>query len=673
MWVLAALSMTVGNVLALRQTQHRPHARLLEHQPGRLHPHAARRRRHERRRRGRRCAPSSCTSSSTRPRTSARSRWSSPWRARPAAARSRSYGGLFSYAPGLGVLMTIFLASLAGIPPLGGWFAKFGAFQAVLDAGDGWGYSIAVIAAVNTVIAAAYYITVMREIWMKPVPDGDVTPIRTPGVDPGGAGHHVRRHDRVRRAARPGQPLRRPHRPHRCLRRLTTSRRPIAAAAGPLRFDEFMQLALVRRSTASTHVAADGPAGAATSSRRPRSGRCSAPCSPRARRAGGDELGDPTTSRSSRSAPGRARWPGRSSPPRRRARALRYVAVEVVAAQRALHPDGVESLRRAARPADPGVVVANELLDNLPFRLPCSTAAGARRTSTSAATAARRGARRRRSTRCRRGCRRRRRTAPGCRGRSRPPTWVDAARASLERGRVAGRSTTSRRAPPSWRRGRGGSGCARTAATSAAATTSPTPGAQDITAQVALDQLPDARRGAARRPQFLQRWGIDELVEEGRASGRPPRPRPTVRRADDAQPGPRGRGAARSGRLGGFLVSGVVPLTVGADRVSSSTPAVTSRGCRRRGDAASSSDRRRPIERRRRRASSTAPRPARRHGARPPGRRSGMGALALGALGVVFGDIGTSPLYAFRESFEHQDLRSTEANVLGLRRSRSGR
>ena len=30
--------------------------------------------------------------------------------------------------------MTIFLASLAGIPPLGGWFAKFGVFNAVLDA-----------------------------------------------------------------------------------------------------------------------------------------------------------------------------------------------------------------------------------------------------------------------------------------------------------------------------------------------------------------------------------------------------------------------------------------------------------------------------------------------------------------------------------------------------------
>ncbi|MDO8363364.1 MAG: NADH-quinone oxidoreductase subunit N, partial [Actinomycetota bacterium] len=89
------------------------------------------------------------------------------------SAEISSYGGLFSYAPGLTVMMTIFLASLAGIPPLGGWYAKFGAFNAALDAGGGWGYSIAVIAAVNAVIATAYYITVMREMWMKPVPEGN--------------------------------------------------------------------------------------------------------------------------------------------------------------------------------------------------------------------------------------------------------------------------------------------------------------------------------------------------------------------------------------------------------------------------------------------------------------------------------------------------------------------
>lgn len=44
----------------------------------------------------------------------------------------------------------------------------------------------------------------------------------------------------------------------------------------------------------------------------------------------------------------------------------------------------------------------------------------------------------------------------------------------------------------------------------------------------------------------------------------------------------------------------------------------------------------------------------------------GVGALALGALGVVFGDIGTSPLYAFREAIEHNDLDVTRVNALGL-------
>ncbi|MDQ4078843.1 MAG: KUP/HAK/KT family potassium transporter, partial [Chloroflexota bacterium] len=41
--------------------------------------------------------------------------------------------------------------------------------------------------------------------------------------------------------------------------------------------------------------------------------------------------------------------------------------------------------------------------------------------------------------------------------------------------------------------------------------------------------------------------------------------------------------------------------------------------------------------------------------------------LALGALGVVYGDIGTSPLYAFRESFhEEYGIPVTAENVLGI-------
>lgn len=91
-----------------------------------------------------------------------------------------SWSGLFSYAPGLTALMTLFFASLIGLPPFGGWYAKFGAFRAVLDAHNGWGNGLAVIAAVNTVIASAYYVKILREMWMKEPIDGAVTPVRTP-------------------------------------------------------------------------------------------------------------------------------------------------------------------------------------------------------------------------------------------------------------------------------------------------------------------------------------------------------------------------------------------------------------------------------------------------------------------------------------------------------------
>jgi NADH-quinone oxidoreductase subunit N len=91
-----------------------------------------------------------------------------------------SFGGLMTYAPGMGALMTIFLASLTGVPPLGIWIAKLQSFKTLLDAGDTAAYVLAVIAAVNTVISAAYYMRVLREMWMQPVPDGDITPVVTP-------------------------------------------------------------------------------------------------------------------------------------------------------------------------------------------------------------------------------------------------------------------------------------------------------------------------------------------------------------------------------------------------------------------------------------------------------------------------------------------------------------
>ena len=91
-----------------------------------------------------------------------------------------SFGGLFEYAPGLTLMMTIFMAALAGIPPLGGWYAKLVVVRAVFDAGDVGAVVLGVILAVNTAIAAFYYLSVPREMWMRDVPDGDRTPVRVP-------------------------------------------------------------------------------------------------------------------------------------------------------------------------------------------------------------------------------------------------------------------------------------------------------------------------------------------------------------------------------------------------------------------------------------------------------------------------------------------------------------
>src|ERR1043165_6840085 len=47
--------------------------------------------------------------------------------------------------------------------------------------------------------------------------------------------------------------------------------------------------------------------------------------------------------------------------------------------------------------------------------------------------------------------------------------------------------------------------------------------------------------------------------------------------------------------------------------------------------------------------------------------KSSLAALAVSAIGIVFGDIGTSPIYAFRETFSgHHDLANGPAEILGV-------
>ncbi|MDQ3305437.1 MAG: NADH-quinone oxidoreductase subunit N [Actinomycetota bacterium] len=99
---------------------------------------------------------------------------------RTRSAEISAFRGLFNYAPGLAVLMAIFMFALAGIPPLAGWYAKFVVFKTLLDAGSMAAVTLAVVAAVNSVIALFYYASVARAMIMESAPAGETGPIRVP-------------------------------------------------------------------------------------------------------------------------------------------------------------------------------------------------------------------------------------------------------------------------------------------------------------------------------------------------------------------------------------------------------------------------------------------------------------------------------------------------------------
>ena len=76
------------------------------------------------------------------------------------------WGGAAKKSPLAGVLTTIFFFSLAGIPPLGGWFAKFVVFRRLLGSANSIGIALGVIGAINAVIALVYYARISKVIWM---------------------------------------------------------------------------------------------------------------------------------------------------------------------------------------------------------------------------------------------------------------------------------------------------------------------------------------------------------------------------------------------------------------------------------------------------------------------------------------------------------------------------
>jgi NADH-quinone oxidoreductase subunit N len=73
--------------------------------------------------------------------------------------------GLQQRSPLLAIVLTVVVASLAGLPPLAGFWAKFIVFMAAWQAGAQW---LVIVALVMTIVSLAYYLRLLRPVWMQP-------------------------------------------------------------------------------------------------------------------------------------------------------------------------------------------------------------------------------------------------------------------------------------------------------------------------------------------------------------------------------------------------------------------------------------------------------------------------------------------------------------------------
>ena len=86
--------------------------------------------------------------------------------------------GMARLAPLLAVGMTLFMVSLAGVPPAAGFWAKILIFGAAIARGGVLGPVLAAVMVVNSVVSVFYYLAVVRQMVFQPAED--LTPFRTP-------------------------------------------------------------------------------------------------------------------------------------------------------------------------------------------------------------------------------------------------------------------------------------------------------------------------------------------------------------------------------------------------------------------------------------------------------------------------------------------------------------
>jgi NADH-quinone oxidoreductase subunit N len=75
----------------------------------------------------------------------------------------RDFAGLKDSRPGLAALMTVFLLSLGGFPPLAGFIGKWYIFSAAVEEGHYW---LAIIGVLTSVVSVFFYLRIVVMMWM---------------------------------------------------------------------------------------------------------------------------------------------------------------------------------------------------------------------------------------------------------------------------------------------------------------------------------------------------------------------------------------------------------------------------------------------------------------------------------------------------------------------------
>ncbi|HEU4402884.1 MAG TPA: NADH-quinone oxidoreductase subunit N, partial [Candidatus Polarisedimenticolia bacterium] len=89
-----------------------------------------------------------------------------------------AYAGLGKRRPGLAAAMAVFMLSLTGIPPTGGFVGKFYVFKSAVDAGM---YGLAAVGLLASVVGAFFYLRIVVQMYMRdPGPEPAPTRLAPP-------------------------------------------------------------------------------------------------------------------------------------------------------------------------------------------------------------------------------------------------------------------------------------------------------------------------------------------------------------------------------------------------------------------------------------------------------------------------------------------------------------